>query len=259
MAQYSTNAIYEYLKANPGLNNQYLYIQDGNWVLVYGNENAVPKLFLIVTRMEDNLDSPLSDFETQAKALLSDQGLPIRILRFKEGSFSKVVAISNSHNIEEISIIQTAELYNSLFSEYGLSSTANIATKAVNDATSSTFHVWQRSFLSGGLIISDVDLIVYNAANTILRIYELKRSFIALNNWRPYEADYPNFRLLRRAFPLNIPLVIIFNLYQGTPRVEDLSYLRVFKVVDDSPTIQRVYQNGEGTQNFNFTMSDLFK
>ena len=257
MPQYSTNAIYEFLKVQTELNNNYLYIQDGNWMLIYGDANAVPKLLLIVSRIEGDLLQPRSAFEEHAVRLLAGQQIPIRILRFEEKQFSEQVSISSVDNLT-FKIMPTDKLYAELFQPYNLTADSSIATKQVNDATSSTFHDWQRSFLSGKLKVTDIDVIVYNNDYVILRIYELKRSFYALAKWNPYPADYANFILLRRAFKENIPILILYNMFTGKPRVEDISLLRVFKVSDDKPTIQNIHYELDGNQIFDFPIARLF-
>ena len=257
MPQYSTNAIYEYLKTKDNLQHNYIYIHDGNWLLIYGDENAMPKLFLIVTRMPAELDEQLTLFEQNALRLLANQPTPIRMLRFNEHKFSKETAVSNKEN-KGFQAISTADLYAVLFEPYGLKANANIAAKQVNEATSSTFHDWQRSFLSGKLTLTDVDVIAYNNNYEILGIFELKRSFAELDKWKPYAADYANFRLLKRAFDPAISILILYNLYKGNPRVEYISLLRVFKIANDTPTISNVYLELDTGRTYNFPIDQVF-
>lgn len=236
MRQYSTNAIYEHLKVQTNLLNKYLYIQEGNWILIYGNENTQPKLFLVVTRIKGTLDQPLTEFESIALQLLSGQPTPVRLLRFNEANFSDQVAISLNEENNSAVIIKTRNLYSQLFQPFDISADAGIATKAVNDATSSTFHDWQRSFLSGRITVSDVDLIQYNNEYKIEKIFELKRSYLSLATWRPYPADYSNFILLRRAFAPQISIIILYNYYsRNLPRIEDISVVRAYLVENDRP------------------------
>jgi hypothetical protein len=225
--------------------------------LIYGDESANPKLFLIVTRISGSLDEPFSQFENDSLRLLSNQPTPVRILRFEENNFVREIAISISNNTS-FNVIKTADLYSALFEPYGLTADPNIAAKQVNSATSSTFHDWQRSFLSGKLTVTDIDLIVYNEAFEILKIFELKRSFYELNVWKPYSADFRNFQLLKRAFDNTIPIYILYNTNKGTPRVEDISLLRVFKISNDTPTITDIFHEIEGKQGFNFPIDTVF-
>lgn len=258
MPQYTTNAIYEYLKVRQHLEFNYLYIKDGNWLLIYGNEQAEPKLFLIASRLKEPLDGGITVFERTALALLSNQPVPVRILRFSESGFSKEISISSVTN-ERIEVIPTTELYGRLFEPYGLTADPNSKTKPVNDATSSTFHDWQRAFLSGRLKVSDVDVIVYGNDLSAIRIYELKRSYYSLADWKPYADDFQNFKLLRRAFDGNVPIYILYNKFSGNPRVEDISFLRVFKIVDDTPKINTVSRSVNGKTEWDFPIAALFK
>lgn len=260
MTRYSTNAIYEYLKQNEGsFEYNYLYINENNWIIIYGNENTSPKLILIVTSLSD-ITQEQTEFEKKALSVMLTNNIPIRLLRFEPNSFSQEVSITTNENNEFFTVIETSKLYSNLFEHYGLSAGKLIETKEINVATSSTFHEWQRNFLSGKLNITDIDLIVYDSNNLIIRIYELKRSYIPLLSWKPYSADYANFKLLRRSFLNSIPIFILYNLYTGNPRIEDLSTLTLFKINDDIPTIVKCYKDGTNyTRDYTFLITDLLK
>lgn len=258
MKQYTTNAIYEYIKHHPHLLNDYLYIQEHNWILVYGTAAIEPKLVLIASQVEKLALSVISSFEEVALKVMQHLHLPVRVLRFSPGQFSASVVISDTSNtrFEEI---ETKELYTRLFEPYGLPADPAIAAKPVNDATSSTFHDWQRNFLSGKIKVSDVDLVRYNKDFKPVIVFELKRSKIPLAKWEPYAVDYPNFRLLRKAFPTEIPIYITYNLLSSSsPREEDISVIRLFRIEDASPKIVKVYKNNNPDHS-DFLLNEIIK
>jgi hypothetical protein len=251
--RYTTNAIYERLKRTQDLVYRYLFIENNNWVLIYGSEQNLPQLILIASANLPALDCPLTAFELSCISILGALNVPLRLLRFNEGRFQDGVSISNRENTG-VEIIATDRLHAELFAHYNLPLDPRAATKPVNDATSSDFHVWQRNFLSGRLKVADVDLIEYDNENHIRRLFELKRSYIALGTWQPYPADYPNFVLIRRTFPLEIPIYILYNLYTRTPRVENITNIRVFRIDNDIPQIVSISHSEPHNYNFTFEM-----
>lgn len=251
---YKTNAIYEYLKTKPKGKFNYFLINENVWVLIYATSDIQPKLILLASQLNDDLEREGTDFENLSFKLLEKFNAPIRILRFTEKTFSKNVVISDKENATLFSI-ETSKLYELLFEPYNLPADINSKTKPVNDATSSTFHVWQRNFLSGKIKVSDIDLIQYNDDYTPTKVFELKRSFQELEEWKPYTVDYPNFILLRRTIPEEISFFILYNLCIGADKIEDLTNIRVFKVEDDTPKIVKVQR---GQNLFDFSLEQIF-
>jgi hypothetical protein len=91
-----------------------------------------------------------------------------------------------------------------------------VRMKEVNRFTSNEFHVWQRENLPGKFAIWDVDTWALVVSDSTLEyeplaLIELKRSFADPTEWKPYEADKPNylaaFKLARRA---NLPFLTIY-------------------------------------------------
>lgn len=84
-----------------------------------------------------------------------------------------------------------------MFQGYGLKMNEMPAQKSINDKSSSPYHDWQRVHMGNSVVVADIDLLrLENGVPT--EIIELKRSFIDIEKWEPYQKDYRNFCLISK-------------------------------------------------------------
>jgi hypothetical protein len=63
----------------------------------------------------------------------------------------------------------------------------------------------------------------------IVEVLELKRSFISLETWRPYKADYTNFNVIANVCePADVRFTIAYNVRTTNPTRDDPSQLSLF-------------------------------
>lgn len=116
-----------------------------------------------------------------------------------------------------------------LFGEMQLPIAVSTTSKAVNDKTSSAYHNWQRTNL-GALKVSDLDLLRLDGSyGHPIEIIELKRSYISLERWAPYPADFTNFNLVfKLAQATNTKFTIAYNVRETKPWNDDASRISLF-------------------------------
>lgn len=236
---YNSNALYDYIKQN-NIGN-FEFVSGNMWQLVYGDTHCNPILLVLVSAVkQQNLFSALSQQESNAFRRLQQIGqlrnIPVLFIRFAVDIDSiDSVVILESNNLKSVTMIELT----SLFAQYGLPINEGRSietTKYLNTKTSSAYHTWQRSTLGNGLKVSDIDLFRINPFDkSIITVYELKRSFIDLNDWQPYVVDYNNFKLLSNLFnPLGIDFKIVYNVRHKNPWRDDISNLKLFNVASQS-------------------------
>ena len=233
MNYYKGNAIYDYINANQLINFKFC---SGNlWQLVYGDSNCVPKLLALVIGANNNqYNIGYTQHQIDAFNLLNtfaaSCNLPIKVIKFNtDVEIENVLVADNVTNQPtEITLAELREI----FSQNGLPVSNTSTAKYLNDKTSSAYHKWQRGHLGRALTVSDIDLWKLTPTGAVQRIYELKRSYIAIGNWNPYPDDYRNFQLLSvLANQANIRLGIVYNVRKTKPTFhDDISSIKVFKV-----------------------------
>jgi hypothetical protein len=70
--------------------------------------------------------------------------------------------------------------------------------KAINRTSNDSFQDWGRSNLSRYIVINDIDAITLDDANTVKKIFELKRVQEDIQTWEPYVDDATNYQSLIR-------------------------------------------------------------
>ena len=227
MTYYQGNALYEMIERQK--RTDFVYSVHNSWQLVYGDKNGTPILILFVKSV-NSLNNSFSKTDKDSIRLLkhaADTGnLPFMTLLF-DGNKKEINNVVI--NGEKISLISLANLFRNL----GLPiQTNNTTQKAINDKPSSAYHNWQRMNLGNSLIVSDIDLWKVTKEGKPIRIYELKRSYIPLDKWTPFKADYNNFRLISNFCNLtNISFKIVYNRREKYPVFhDDISLLKVFDV-----------------------------
>ncbi len=242
---YKTNAIYIRLQEE-GLIPPYFFLAGNAWALIYGDQNANPVLLVLAEGVtesklfaERNVEQTISWTVLQSLSALTS--IPLINIRFNidRDTINTVSWINNG--VEEISLSRLSQI----FQKFGLPINSGVSQKAINDASSSAYHNWQRSSLGKNIIVSDIDLIKYDTSNArIQSVDELKRSYIPVAEWQPYFDDYPNFKLSWNLFQLaNIPFSIVYNHRQKVPYIDNPNELAIFNVdFSRKPPINRIQQ-----------------
>lgn len=224
MEYYKTNAICESIKK---LNLDCFLVPNGNsWFLVYGDSSCVPKVVVFVYGCSVSRDTGyLRRAENGLSYISSRNGIPLVSISFDDSiaEVTTVTLIDREHTNE----ISLDELKN-YFSSLGLPVKNGLCKKAINDARSSAYHSWQRENL-GSIVVADIDLIRLGEDFNPMEIIELKRSYLPLNQWAPFRADYANFDLLSRlAIENSCVFLILYNLRIKNPWFDDPSVVTLF-------------------------------
>lgn len=224
MSYYKSNAIYEEIE-RLGF-KQFLVPAGNSWFLIYGDSRCNPVVIVFVFGY-----SVLGNTEylERASFVLSTISLKSGIPYLKI-SFDDSIREINSVNLESrsgIGEITLSELKD-IFFELGLPVKQGLCQKAINDASSSAYHNWQRQNL-GQIVVADMDLFRLNDHGFPEEIIELKRSYIPLNNWTPFRQDYANFNLLTKVtYRCSCLFHILYNLRTKTPWFDDPSIITLF-------------------------------
>ena len=246
MAYYSTNAIYEKLDLIG--KHDFIWTSGNAWTLIYCDSNGNPKV-IALAHGSSWQEQPKIIYAIDYLAKKSD--LPVMRISFDdvttEISSVRIIKKSLIGDYTEVSL----EILKMIFSEMGLSVNTGVCGKYLNDATSSSYHKWQRSAL-GNIRVSDIDLMRINQQGNPLEIIELKRSYYAIDRWSPFRDDYVNFNaLLNLCTSCNIRMSIAYNVRHKTPLFDDPSTISIFHYVAvNEPLHIGVYnfnefQNGE--------------
>lgn len=111
--------------------------------------------------------------------------------------------------------------------------------KPINSHTSNEFHAWQPRLYGRGLCLVDVDAWVVAVADArndfrVVALLELKRSFIAVDAWRPFAEDRPSYAaLLSLAGVAGVPLYVVY--FRKGVAIEDETPLAVFLLESATP------------------------
>lgn len=236
MKYYTENALYSYITQN--CDKSFFYLSKNRWMIVYGNGNLQPKVLIYLAGLSDKeYNSNLikySDHENMktVEKIAFDVNLPFMFVGFNENADKMTeVKIIDKDN-DDFKTITTDELLN-VYKSYGLFIDKSSSVKEINKSYSNVYQMWQIS-LGGRLVVSDIDLIKFENERAIF-VFELKRSKIALDKWKPYPADYNNFKLISNVFAKsNTNFYIVYNYRQEYPFKDDISKLKIFKVNNDA-------------------------
>jgi hypothetical protein len=124
--------------------------------------------------------------------------------------------------------------------------------KAINHSTINEFHDFVRRAIplakgavqdvDAWLALGDADdqLLTVNGAGDGYRVaalLELKRSFIAVESWRPFDDDRPAYAaLLSLARAAGVPLYVVY--YRKGVAIEDETPLAVFRLESATPDLR---------------------
>ena len=226
---YSSNALYERLEAEGC--QQFCWAVGNSWVLLYGNSACVPRLVICASgtstaQLDDLGRKKIQATHALAKELARRANLPFGTIEFNDSvpEISDVLLDGTIVSLDDLK---------SWFSKLGFAVKENDSSapsKALNDASSSAYHRWQRSAL-GQIVVTDIDLFRLDANSyEAITLYELKRSYIPLSSWMPFKDDFPNFNLASAFASMSeLEFRIVYNVRHKTPRVcDDVSRLRLF-------------------------------
>lgn len=228
MNYYTGNGVYDFLAACKERTN-FFWTSANLWLLVYGDENYDPRVLTVASG--NQLDIPITEDEKRAvhvaMQLTENTDVPVNFIRFDPNKPIEQVRYC-AQGMEQIPIISSLELQNR-FSRFGLKMNNMHAQKSINDRSSSPYHQWQRTHMGNSVTVSDIDLLRFE--NGILKeIIELKRSYINLDQWKPYQDDYPNFILISKlARKKELGFYIVYNHRTKMPFYDDVSKLKIFE------------------------------
>lgn len=226
---YSRNALYDRLE-KAGCRD-FHWAAGNSWVLLYGDGDGNPKLVVFASgRSTEDLSAAAGERLRRTLALAEHLAgradLPFATIGFDD----------RAAEISEVSLNGTTVGLDELkawFSKSGLAVQGHdgrAPLKAINDASSSAYHNWQRAAL-GRIVVTDIDLIRTDAGTgAFISLYELKRSYLSLEDWTPFTADYPNFNMISGFTDMaKVDFQIVYNVRHKKPRFfDDASRLSVF-------------------------------
>jgi len=200
-------------------------------LLIYGDNYCKPMVLAYVKAVRGNPLAQSSALESDLIQILVSLAKPLHLpvieIRFDTTSILRSVALSQlPASLHMISLENLA----GVFASFGLPIISGKVVKEINDASSSTYHDWQRLVLGNMITVSDLDLIRMRSGISA-EIVELKRSYKAVETWEPYEDDYPNFRLIWKvSSSAGLPLTILYNQRRKNPFFDDISRVSVFSL-----------------------------
>lgn len=222
---YKGNAIYTELEKQGDI--PFVWTSENSWILLYGDSTANVKLIAAVQGQSiNNADSKtlsrIIDTQIKASELAETARIPFITIEFDDEA-----EVIDSAKVDGRAI-SLGELKNR-FHKAGLPVTGGSTSKAINKAASSAYHEWQRTNL-GAIKVSDIDLMRLDSKkNKVKEIYELKRSYIALEKWRPYPADFPNFDVIEYLISrVDVRFTILYNVRSTSPFHDDPSRVALF-------------------------------
>ena len=219
MSYYNSNAIYNSLQNNPN----YCWTVGNAWILVYGDSGSEPKLMVFAQGASWRRDNRVLNYVTTLASLAS---LPLMHIEFDDSA--QVIETVRLHSTTQPSRDISLQTLKETFEQHGVPVNNDQFAKAINDKESSAYHKWQRASL-GRITVSDIDLIRLDN-QSITAILELKRSYYGFERWKPFPADFSNFRLLNKVcVRAGIAFTIAYNIRHKSPRVfDDPSQIKLF-------------------------------
>jgi hypothetical protein len=231
---YSGNAVVAMVRAR-NMAPPFYAPDDRAWDLVYGNSETRPLLLVSAKGMSaaelPNATGTLPPTPTPLRTVGELTGIPHLAICFDDQSTNivSVHALSPRLGISAWSELPLASLA-LVFARAGLPVSAGSSDKAINSQSSSAFHDWQRHSLGANLVVSDCDLWLLGNG-TIAAVLELKRSFYDFDQWQPFPADFPNFKLLFNLLnPMRIPLFLAYNRRTKEPFNDDPNQILMFRM-----------------------------
>lgn len=225
---YAGNGVYEYLTKCEKKDN-FFWTSGTLWLLVYGDENFEPKVLTVAS--ENKLGERTTVEEKNAvhaaQCIVKGTGVPINFIRFDPEKTMETIQYWEP-GMKDIPEISSEGLKNILML-YGLKMNEVMVHKSINDKSSSPYHDWQRQNMGDSVVAADIDLVRHDKGKP-LEIIELKRSYIDIDKWEPYQQDYKNFILISKlAKKRHIDFYIVYNRRIKKPFFDDVSRLKIFE------------------------------
>ena len=234
---YQGNGIYQYLLQHD-LCGRYFWTSGNLWTLLYANSDGTPAALCFASRVEseEELTMPPTPEETRAFqtfALLARQAeLPLFSIRFVgSGDHScEKFFFREYHGGEPGRLITPGQLLDWL-KDQGLNIQSTTTEKEINNCSSSSFHDWQREHMGKSVIAVDLDLMRVGDGR-IDALYELKRSWMSLDRWKPFESDRANYLAqLHLAQRAGADFQVVYNVRRTEPElIDDVSQLKIFSL-----------------------------
>lgn len=227
MKYYAGNGVYDFLIKN-GYQDSFFWTSGNLWLLVYGDEDNEPKVLTVAS--ENALNVKVTDEERMAvhvaQQIAAGIGVPVNYVRFDPNKPIERVRYWET-GMRKIPVISSSDL-RGRFSRFGLRMNEKAAGKRINDRSSSPYHEWQRAHMGASVVVSDIDLLRLEEGIPV-EIIELKRSYIALEKWKPYPEDHNNFELISKlARKRGLGFYIVYNRRTKTPFFDDVSRLKIY-------------------------------
>lgn len=228
MNYYEGNGICQYLgSCKEG--EKFFWPKARLWLLVYGDENSNPKVLTVASERKLGAKAVYEEQEAahMAQQIVQGTGIPVNFVRFDPDRDVQTFQYCEPEMNSMLKL--SAEGLKDRFSQYGLKMNEKTAHKSINDKSSSLFHDWQRKSMGDSVTVADIDLIRHKD-NEPTEIIELKRSYIEIETWEPYQRDYKNFILLSKlARKRNLKFYIVYNRRIKEPFFDDVSTLKIFE------------------------------
>lgn len=228
MGYYVGNGVYDYL-TKCGSRTDFFWTSGDLWLLVYGDENYEPKVLTVASG--NKLNVKVTEEEkaavSVAKQITNHTRVPVNFIRFDPDRAIEQVRYWEQ-GMNKIPIISSSDL-KKRFSQYGLRMNEMGTHKSINDKSSSPYHDWQRTNMGDSVVVADIDLLRFDHVQPA-EIIELKRSYIDLEKWAPYQQDYKNFILISKlARKRELKFYIVYNHRTKNPFYDDVSRLKIFE------------------------------
>ncbi|HZJ89376.1 MAG TPA: hypothetical protein VFD05_01660 [Bacilli bacterium] len=212
------------------------YPPENIWILVYGNRKCDPKVILLLSGYSRNdynsmkLNRAEKGMLFYVKQLSERTGVPYIYVRFNRDETN----ISEVYTLKREKLIRIKlDKYIEKIESFGIERSYQASKKPINSKASNSYHLWQ---INSGLdiITTDIDLMRVNQDLQITEVYELKRSTLDIDKWKPYPADFNNFIMLSKLLnKAQIKFYILFNQYRKEPFVDDIKTIKLYEVMHD--------------------------
>jgi len=202
------------------LNSNFISQPNGVWSLLYADSFNRPILNLRVYESE-SIFMKYRDYFPQFKSVDSSD-----LIIHGQDSFK--LKWSDSNNFGFFS-------GDSLYEEYlkkDLVLDGTYRGKPFNSKASSFYHIWQsKQRFTGG--ITDIDLLRLDKKNNPKELFEIKRSKIAIDSWKPYHNDKGGYEILAAFCKIeNLDFTIVYYHYSTEELIEDITRLMVMRKLE---------------------------
>jgi hypothetical protein len=201
-------------------NSNFVSPPNGVWSLLYADTYNRPILNLRVYESE-SIFMKYKDYFPLFRSVASSE-----LIIHGQDSFKLRWSDSNNFN-----------LFNgiSLYEEYlkkNLVLDGSYKGKPFNSKASSSYHIWQsKQRFTGG--ITDIDLLRLDNKNNPIELFEIKRSKIAIDSWKPYYNDRGGYEILSTFCKIeNLDFSIVYYHYSTEELIEDVTKLMVMRKLE---------------------------